>query len=77
MEPDVLGQLLPGAGAGGGDTEGPWGRGQDPRVPNTEDRVAQTATAMLLEERLEPIFHPDSYGYRGSTRLTWGPPPLM
>lgn len=33
-------------------------------VPNTADRVAQTAAAMLLEERLEPIFHPDSYGYR-------------
>jgi RNA-directed DNA polymerase len=33
-------------------------------VPNTADRVAQTAATMLLEERLEPIFHPDSYGYR-------------
>ena len=33
-------------------------------VPNTADRVAQTAAAMLLEDRLEPIFHPDSYGYR-------------
>ncbi len=33
-------------------------------VPITADRVAQTAAAMLLEERLEPIFHSDSYGYR-------------
>ncbi len=33
-------------------------------VPNVGDRVAQTAAAMLLEEKLEPIFHPDSYGYR-------------
>jgi RNA-directed DNA polymerase len=33
-------------------------------VPNTVDRVAQTTAAMLLEEKLEPIFHPDSYGYR-------------
>jgi hypothetical protein len=33
-------------------------------VPTTADRVAQTAVAMLLEEKLEPIFHPDSYGYR-------------
>ena len=64
VEPDDLGQLLPGAGAGGGDTEGPWGGGQDARVPNMADRVAQTAAAMLLEEKLEPIFHPDSYGYR-------------
>ncbi len=33
-------------------------------VPNVGDRVAQTAAAMLLEEKLEPIFHPDSYGFR-------------
>jgi group II intron reverse transcriptase/maturase len=33
-------------------------------VPNVADRIAQTAAAMLLEERLEPIFHHDSYGYR-------------
>jgi len=33
-------------------------------VPNVGDRIAQTAAAMLLEEKLEPIFHPDSYGYR-------------
>jgi RNA-directed DNA polymerase len=33
-------------------------------VPTTADRIAQTAAAMLLEEKLEPIFHPDSYGYR-------------
>ena len=33
-------------------------------VPNVADRIAQTAAAMLLEEKLEPIFHPDLYGYR-------------
>src|SRR3954469_7902177 len=33
-------------------------------VPNTADRIAQTAAAMLLELTLEPIFHRDSYGYR-------------
>ena len=33
-------------------------------VPNVVDRIAQTAAAMLLEEKLEPIFHQDSYGYR-------------
>ena len=33
-------------------------------VPNTGDRVAQTAAAMLLEKELEPVFHRDSYGYR-------------
>jgi group II intron reverse transcriptase/maturase len=33
-------------------------------VPVVADRVAQTAVARLLEEKLEPIFHRDSYGYR-------------
>ncbi len=33
-------------------------------VPNVADRVAQTAVCMVLEEQLEPLFHPDSYGYR-------------
>jgi len=37
-------------------------------VPNTVDRIAQTAAAMLLEEELEPIFHHDSYGYRPGRR---------
>jgi len=33
-------------------------------VPTVADRVAQTVVAMYLEERAEPRFHPDSYGYR-------------
>ena len=33
-------------------------------VPSVADRIAQTAAARLLEEKLQPIFHPDSYGYR-------------
>ena len=33
-------------------------------VPTVADRVAQTVMAMYLEERAEPRFHPDSYGYR-------------
>ena len=33
-------------------------------VPAVADRVAQTVAAMHLEERVEPRFHPDSYGYR-------------
>lgn len=33
-------------------------------VPTVADRVAQTVVARLLEDRLEPVFHPDSYGYR-------------
>ena len=35
-----------------------------PGVPNTADRVAQTAAAMVLEARLGRVFHRDSYGYR-------------
>ena len=33
-------------------------------VPTVADRVAQTVVAIYLGERAEPIFHPDSYGYR-------------
>ena len=33
-------------------------------VPTVSDRIAQTAAAMVLEKEVEPIFHPDSYGYR-------------
>jgi RNA-directed DNA polymerase len=33
-------------------------------VPTVADRVAQTVVARRLEEAAEPIFHPDSYGYR-------------
>jgi RNA-directed DNA polymerase len=37
-------------------------------VPTVADRVAQTVVAMYLEERAEPRFHPDSYGYRPAKR---------
>jgi RNA-directed DNA polymerase len=33
-------------------------------VPTVADRIAQTAVAMVLEPRVEPMFHRDSYGYR-------------
>jgi group II intron reverse transcriptase/maturase len=39
-------------------------------VPTVADRVAQTVVAMFLEERAEPRFHPDSYGYRPG-KATW------
>jgi len=58
------GCYLPGPVRAVGDTEGSWGGDQVLGVPNVADRIAQTAAAMLLEEKLEPIFHPDSYGYR-------------
>jgi RNA-directed DNA polymerase len=33
-------------------------------VPTVADRVAQTVVRMYLEPDVEPVFHPDSYGYR-------------
>ena len=33
-------------------------------IPCVADRVAQTVVARHLMERVEPVFHPDSYGYR-------------
>ena len=33
-------------------------------VPTVSDRIAQTVVARRIEERVEPVFHPDSYGYR-------------
>ena len=33
-------------------------------IPTVGDRVAQTVVKMVLEPLVEPLFHPDSYGYR-------------
>ena len=33
-------------------------------VPTVADRVAQTVAYLALEHEVEPVFHPDSYGYR-------------
>jgi RNA-directed DNA polymerase len=33
-------------------------------VPTVADRIAQTVVARRLGAKVEPIFHPDSYGYR-------------
>ena len=33
-------------------------------VPTVSDRIAQTVVRLYLEPELEPMFHPDSYGYR-------------
>ena len=33
-------------------------------IPTVADRVAQTVVKMVLEPCVEPVFHPDSYGYR-------------
>lgn len=33
-------------------------------IPTVSDRIAQGAIKLYMEERLDPIFHEDSYGYR-------------
>ena len=33
-------------------------------IPTVSDRVAQTAAKLIIEPTLDPMFHPDSYGYR-------------
>jgi len=33
-------------------------------VPTVADRIAQTVVANRLSVKVEPVFHPDSYGYR-------------
>ncbi len=33
-------------------------------IPSVSDRIAQTAIKMVLEKKLEPHFHENSYGYR-------------
>ncbi len=42
----------------------PRGSQYEATVPTVGDRVAQTVVARRLEDKVEPIFHPDSYGYR-------------
>jgi RNA-directed DNA polymerase len=53
--PAVKAVAIPKAGGAGVRTLG---------VPTVTDRVAQTVVRMYLERKVEPIFHPDSYGYR-------------
>ncbi|HAY3943327.1 TPA: group II intron reverse transcriptase/maturase [Escherichia coli] len=33
-------------------------------IPTVSDRIAQGAIKLFMEEKLDPIFHADSYGYR-------------
>ena len=43
-------------------------------VPTVADRIAQTVARLYLEPEVEPLFHPDSYGYRpGSPRWMRSP----
>ncbi len=42
----------------------PDGRERALGIPTVGDRVAQMVVKMYLEPKVEPLFHPDSYGYR-------------
>ncbi|KJK25360.1 DNA polymerase [Burkholderiaceae bacterium 16] len=33
-------------------------------IPTVSDRIAQTVAKLIIEPILDPMFHPDSYGYR-------------
>ena len=37
-------------------------------IPTVSDRIAQTVVKRIIEPTLDPIFHPDSYGYRPGSR---------
>ena len=55
MPPPVKAVEIPKKGGGGVRMLG---------VPTVADRVAQTVVYLYLEPKVEPVFHPDSYGYR-------------
>ena len=44
--------------------KGTMGKTRPLGIPTVSDRIAQTVVKMHLEPHVEPIFHPDSYGYR-------------
>jgi RNA-directed DNA polymerase len=33
-------------------------------IPTVADRIAQTVVKQIIEPKLDPMFHPDSFGYR-------------
>ena len=40
------------------------GRERPLGIPTVSDRIAQRVVKLELEPQVEPLFHPDSYGYR-------------
>jgi RNA-directed DNA polymerase len=40
------------------------GRLRQLSIPTVEDRIAQMVAKLTIEPTIDPIFHPDSYGYR-------------
>lgn len=63
MEPNELGELSPSAGQASANSQED-GQTRPLGIPTVNDRVAQMVVKMMLEPRLEPIFHASSFGYR-------------
>ena len=61
---DVLGVVLSASGEGCGDTETPWRWDENPWRANDLGQSGPNGGGPQLEAKVEPIFHPDSYGYR-------------
>ena len=61
VEPDVVGELLPRAGAGGGDTEGSWSRGQDargahgPRIGPVRSKSSPVSESIVVTHPFHPL----------------------
>ena len=64
LESDVLGVVLSTSGAGGGDTQTAWRWDENPWCADDLGQSGSNGGARRLEAKVEPIFHPDSYGYR-------------
>ncbi|MES0039742.1 hypothetical protein NKJ74_31805 [Mesorhizobium sp. M0046] len=63
LEPDVLRDLLSAAGVRCLHSEVDWGE-RILGVPTISHRIAQVVVKQMIEPDLEPLFLPDSYGYR-------------
>jgi RNA-directed DNA polymerase len=63
VEPDIIGSYLPPPVK---QVEIPKAKGGTRKLgrPTVSDRIAQIVVKLLIEPILDPMFHPDSYGYR-------------
>jgi retron-type reverse transcriptase len=43
-------------------------------IPTVSDRIGQIVAKLIIEPTLDPIFHPDSYGYRPGQSARTGTP---
>src|ERR1700737_128793 len=64
LESAVVGVLLSATGEGCGATETPWQWDENPWHTDDCGQNRPDGGARRLEAKVEPIFHPYSYGYR-------------